>query len=182
MLRVFVAVAVAVVLAVPFPAVGSEPPKPAAPQKEHEWLKLLEGTWEVESEGGAEPGKPPVKCTGTITSRSLGGLWLVSEMKGSVGGVPVTGIMTVGYDAQKKKYVGTWVCSMCDLMFKYEGTVSGRALTLETEGPNPATGKTAKMRDVIELKDHDTQVMTSSVLGDDGKWVPFMTMTGKRKK
>ncbi|AMV27780.1 hypothetical protein VT84_25485 [Gemmata sp. SH-PL17] len=180
-MRVFtVAGVVAVVLA--FSSVGAEPPKPPVPQKEHEWLKQLEGQWEVESEGVTEPGKPPVKCRGTDAARSLGGLWLVSEMKATVADVPVTGVMTLGYDAQKKKVVGTWVCSMCDVLYKYEGALEGQTLTLETEGPNPSTGKLVKMRDVIELKDKDTKVLTSSMLGEDGKWVPFMTMTGKRKK
>ncbi|MBP3954124.1 DUF1579 domain-containing protein [Gemmata sp. G18] len=175
-----VAGVVAVVLALP--SVGAEPPKPPVPQKEHEWLKQLEGQWEVESEGVVEPGKPPVKCKGTEAARALGGFWLVSEMKGTFMDVPVTGVMTLGFDSQKKKVVGTWVCSVCDFLCKYEGTLDGQTLTLETEGPNPATGKLVRMRDVIELKDKDTKVMTSSVLGDDGKWVPFMTMTGKRKK
>ena len=55
-------------------------------------------------------------------------------------------------------------------------------LTLETEGPHPATGKTVKMKDVIEIKDKDTKMLTSSILGDDGKWVQFMNLTAKRKK
>ena len=91
--------------------------------------------------------------------------------------------MTVGYDAKAKKYVGTWVCSMSDWQCQYEGTVAGQVLTLNCEGPSPADpNKTVKMKDVIEIKDKDTKVLTSSMLGDDGKWVQFMTMTAKRKK
>src|SRR5262245_33365182 len=158
-------------------------PKPPAPQKEHEWLKQLEGEWESEAEMVMAPGQPPVKSKGTESVRTLGGFWSVAEMKGDCLGVPVTGLMTIGYDAQKKKYVGTWVCSMCDWLCKYEGTVEGRVLTLECEGPSPAdTTKLVTMRDVIEVKDKDTKVVRSSLLGEDGKWVTFMTMTSKRKK
>jgi hypothetical protein len=162
---------------------AQEAPKLPAPQKEHEWLKQLEGEWETEAEMFVEPGKPPVKSKGTESVRSLGGFWSVAEMKGDcpLGG-SFTGVMTVGYDAQKKKYVGTWVCSMCDWLCRYEGTADGKVLTLECEGPNPETGKLTKMKDVIEVKDKDTKVLTSSLLGEDGKWVTFMTLTAKRKK
>ena len=171
---------VALVLAVP--STAAEPPQQPAPAKEHEWLKQLAGEWETEAEMIVEPGKPAIKCKGTESSRTLGGFWLVSEMKGDFMGVAVTGVMTVGYDVQKKKFVGTWVCSMCDQMFTYEGTVSGNTLTLETEGPNPTTGKIAKMRDVLELKDKDHKLITSYIQGEDGKWVSFMTMNARRKK
>jgi hypothetical protein len=156
--------------------------KMPAPQKEHEWLKAFAGEWESEAEMVMAPGQPPVKSKGTESAKLLGGFWLVSEMKGECMGVPVTGLMTVGYDAQKKKYVGTWVCSMCDWLCKYEGSADGKVLTLECEGPHPETGKLVKMKDVVELKDKDHKTLTSSMLGDDGKWVTFMTMTSKRKK
>lgn len=165
------------------PAAAQEAPKLPAPQKEHEWLKQFEGEWVTEAEMVSEPGIPaPVAGKGTESARTLGGFWLVSEMKGESFGTPIAGLMTLGYDPQKKKYVGTWVCSMDNTLWKYEGTASGDVLTLETEGPDPTTGKTVKMRDVVEFKDKDTKVLTSSALGADGKWKAFMTMTAKRKK
>ena len=150
-----------------------------APQKEHQWLKQLEGEWETQAEMVMEPGKPTVKTKGTESVRSLGGFWSLTEMK--CFGIPVTGVMTVGYDAQKKKYVGTWVCSMSDWLCTYEGSVDGRVLTLECEGPNPLTGKMVKMKDVIEIKDKDHRTLTSSLQTADGKWLTFMTMHVRRK-
>jgi hypothetical protein len=161
---------------------SQDPPKLAPPEKEHEWLKQLVGEWETDAEAVMEPGKPPIKCKGTDTTRMLGGFWSVSEMKGEMFGTPVVGHLTLGYDAKTKKYVGTWVCSVDGHMWKYEGKVDGKTLTLDTEGPAAPGGKNAKMRDVIELKDADHKVMTSSLLGEDGKWVTFMTMNAKRKK
>jgi hypothetical protein len=183
MRRVAVLALAAAVLVVGTRTRAQEPPKMPAPQKEHEWLKQFVGEWETEAEMVLEPGKPPVKSRGTESARLLGGFWIVSEFKGEFLGVPMTGIMTVGYDTQKKKYVGTFVCSSCDQLWKYEGTVKGQVLTLETEGPNPTTpGKTCKMRDVMEIKGNDLRMLTSSLQAEDGKWVTFMTMTARRKK
>jgi Protein of unknown function (DUF1579) len=178
-MKVTFAAVVAVLLA--GVSLAQDAPKP---HQGHEFLKQLEGEWTSECEAVMEPGKPPSKWTGTESTRSLGGFWAVSEMKGDAMGVPMTGLMTVGYDPAKKKYVGTWVCSMCDTLFHYEGTLdtAGKVLTLNTEGPNPATGKTVKMRDVIEIKDKNTRVLTSEMLGEDGKWTKFMSITATRKK
>ena len=156
-----------------------------APKPEHAWLQKLVGEWDTDAEMVMAPNQPPVRCKGTETVRSLGGFWVVSEMRCDMGGAPMTGVMTVGYDAAGKRYVGTWVCSMCDQMCKYEGAVdsAGKALTLHCDGPSPLDpAKRVKMKDVLELADADTRVLTSYLQGDDGKWVRFMTMTAKRKK
>jgi hypothetical protein len=174
-----VAVAALVAVALVVPSLAAEPPAPA---KDHEWLKQFAGEWEAEAEIVVEPGKPAAKYRGTESTRILGGFWLVSEMKGTLLDAPFAGLMTVGYDTEKKKFVGSWVCSACDRLFKYEGTATGNVLTLETEGPHPATGKIVKLRDVVELKDKDHKFLTSYAQGEDGKWVSFMTMTARRKK
>jgi hypothetical protein len=161
---------------------AEDTPKMPVPQKEHEWLKQLEGEWETEVTMFLAPGQPPVKNKGTESVRSIGAFWSVAEHKGEFMGAPFCGVMTVGYDAQKKKYVGTWVCSMCDLLWQYEGTVNGQVLTLNTEGPCCMSGKVVKMKDVIEIKDRDHKVMTSYMLGEDGKWVTVMTLHSTRKK
>lgn len=163
---------------------AQELPNFPAPQKEHEWLKQFVGEWESEAEAAAVPGQPAMKCKGTINSRMLGGFWVVSESKANPMGMQVHAIQTIGYDPLAKKYVGTWVDSMMNHLWKYEGTVdeSGKKLTLEAEGPNfMAQGKLGKFRDSYEFKSADEIAVTSSMLGEDGKWVTFMTGTAKRK-
>ena len=131
------------------------------------------------------PGQPPMTCKGTVSSKMLGGFWVVSEMQAEMMGTPFTAVQTIGYDAEAKQYVGTWVDSMMNHMWKYTGSVdeSGKKLTLEAEGPNFITpGKTAKFRDAYEFQDKDHIVVTSSMQGDDGKWVTFMTGNVRRKK
>jgi hypothetical protein len=158
----------------------------AQPQKQHEWLQRLVGDWTFEHETPAEPGKPAQKCTGTETVRSLGGLWIVCEGRGQMpGGGAATTIMTLGYDPAKKRFVGTFIGSMMFNLWLYEGELDEAAnkLTLDTEGPSfAAEGKLAKYKDAIELRTPDHRVLTSHVLGDDGKWQSFMTAHYRRTK
>src|SRR5262245_21362522 len=158
---------------------AADPPKVPAPEKEHKWLQQFVGEWEAEGDAVPEPGKPPVKSKGTESVHTIGGFWIVAENKGTFMNTPLTAMLTLGYDPQKKKYLGTWIDSMTSYMWKYEGTVdaAGKILTLETEGPNPsAPGKMYKFKDVIEFKRKDHKVLTSSMQGEDGKWVSFATM------
>jgi uncharacterized protein DUF1579 len=155
-------------------------------QKEHQWLDKLVGEWTSEAEMNMGPDKPAEKCLGTETVRSLGGLWTVAEGQGEMpGGGTATMIMTLGYDPQRKRYVGTWIGSMMTHLWIYDGALDAaeKVLTLETEGPNfSAGGKMAKYRDVIEFKSDDHRLLTSHTLGDDGEWHQFMTANYRRKK
>ena len=155
----------------------------AEPQKEHQWLHRLIGEWTYETEAPAEPGKPPEKWTGTESVRSLGGLWVLAEAQGQMGGA-ATMITTLGYDPQKGRYVGTWIGSMMTYLWVYDGELDAaeRVLTLNAEGPDMATeGKMARYKDVIELVSDDHRVLTSHVLGDDGQWQQFMRIDFRRK-
>lgn len=158
------------------------PPKVKA-TAEHKRLARFAGEWTTAGEMNMAPDQPAMKTTGTETTRMLGDFWMVTKYQGEVFGESFTGVMTVGYDAKKQKYVGTWVCSVCDILYRYEGTMdkSGKELTLYTEGPDPATGKLTKMKDVLRLTDEGTKVLTSHAVGPDGKWHKFMTMTSTKK-
>ncbi len=156
------------------------------PQKEHQWLQKLVGEWTWEGEGIMEPGQPPAKYTGTESVRSLGGLWILAEGHGEMPGEgPATMMLTLGYDPEKRRFVGTFIGSMMTNLWVYDGELdsSERVLSLDTEGPNMAAeGKTAKYKDVIEFKSDDHRVLTSHVLGDDGEWHWFMRADYRRKK
>jgi hypothetical protein len=181
----FAAIALSLVLVVPSPFAAQEGPKTPEPAKEHAWLEQFVGQWETEAEGSMGPDQPTMKCTGTIRSRKLGDFWIVSEANTEMLGTSISAVQTIGYDAKAKKYIGTWVDSALDHMWKYDGQVdpSGKTLTLEAEGPNfIAEGKTTKFRDTYEFKSKDHFVITSSMLTDDGKWITFMTGNARRAK
>ena len=158
----------------------------AEPQKEHEWLQQLVGEWTFEAEALMGPDKPPEKSGGTEIVRSLGGLWVLCEGRGEMpGGGMATTLMTLGYDPQKERYVGTWLGSMMTNLWLYDGALDGaeRVLTLDSEGPSmEAEGKLAKYQDLIELVSDDHRVLRSQILGDDGSWNPFMKINYRRKK
>jgi len=162
-----------------------EAPEFPEPGEHHKWLEQLVGAWTVESEMGGE-GMPPMKATGTDTVRSLGGRWVICELKSEIPGMgAMQAVMTLGYNSETGKYQGTWVDSVTDMLWVYEGTLdpTRKILTLEAEGPNmmdPAAGNT-RYRDVIEFKGDEHRTLTSSALVD-GEWVQFVTATYRRTK
>ena len=157
------------------------------PQKEHRWLQKLVGEWVMQAEAATEPGKP-LATPWVETFRSLHGVGVVGAGRGEMpeGGGQATTIMTLGYDTRRRRYVGTWVGSMMDHLWVYDGELdaAGRVLTLHTEGPNFADGgKTmTKFKDIIEFKADDHRTLTAEMLGPDGKWSVFMTSSYRRKK
>jgi len=158
----------------------------AKPQKEHQWLQKLVGDWTYETDAPPQQGQPESKATGTETVRSLGGIWILAEGRGEMpGGGPATTLMTLGYDPDKKRFVGTWIGSMMTHLWSYDGELdqAERVLTLNSEGPSMAgDGKMAQYQDIIEFKGPDHRTLTARTLGADGKWQQFMTVDYRRKK
>jgi hypothetical protein len=159
----------------------------AEPQREHRWLERLVGEWTYEGVTPGESGKQPERSTGTETVRSIGGIWFIAEGQGEMpGGGPATSVMTLGFDPQKKRYVGTWIGSMMTHLWVYEGgelDAAERTLTLNATGPSmTGDGRTMQYKDVIELRSDDHRVLTGWVLGDDEKWQQLMAAEYRRKK
>ena len=148
------------------------------PQPEHLWLQRLVGEWTYEGECGAAPDQPPMKSTGKESVRSLGGLWTIGEGLGEMpGGGEWRSIMTLGFDTQTKRFVGTFVMSMMTHLWPYNGVLdaSGKVLTLDSEGPSFADdGTMAKYQDIIEFLSDDHRRLSSQFLGPDGQWHRFM--------
>lgn len=158
----------------------------AKPQKEHAWLQQLVGEWTSEMECVMGPDQPPMKNKGVESVRSIGGLWTMGEGSGEMpDGGKMTSMMTLGYDPQKQRFVGTFIASMMTHMWVYEGTLdaAGKELTLDTEGPGMSgDGKMMKYKDIITFVSDDHRTLTSRIQGDDGQWTEFMTAHYRRKK
>jgi hypothetical protein len=157
----------------------------ARPQREHGWLDKLIGEWAGETECSMGPDQPASKSRGTEVVRSLGGLWIVAEGEGEMpGGGTAKTVMTLGYDPQGRRYVGTFIASVMTHLWVYNGSLDAaeRVLTLDTEGPDFSRREMAKYKDVIEFVDDDHRVLTSRALGDDGNWHQFLTAHYRRVK
>jgi hypothetical protein len=118
--------------------------------------------------------------------RSVGGLWVVAEGSGEMpGGGPATTLITLGYDPQKQRFVGTFVGSMMTHLWIYEGALDPAAnvLTLDAEGPSfSGDGTMAAYQDIVEIRSDDHRVLRSRVRGPDGTWNEFMTGHYRRKR
>jgi hypothetical protein len=107
-------------------------------QQEHNGLGRLVGKWTFEAECQMSSDQPPIKNQGFEVVRSLGGLWTIGEGEGKTPeGVTANTVMTLGYDPQAKRFVGTFIASIMTNLWIYNGSLneSGKVLTLDTEGP-----------------------------------------------
>ena len=100
------------------------------------------------------------------------------------GGGAATMIITLGFDPQKQRFVGTWVGSMMTHLWVYDGALdpAGKVLTLNAEGPSMSGNGMAKYQDIIELKSDDHHTLTARMLGDDGTWTQVMAADYRRKR
>jgi hypothetical protein len=163
------------------------PPPCGAPEKEHLWLRRLCGTFDCETEFAMTPEGPTQKSKGLDVTEPFGDFWVKTMISGKPPGMDreMNGLMTLGYDPAKKKFIGTWVDNMMAFMWRYEGSLdaTGNVLTLDTEGPSFTTpGATAPYRERIELRGDGEKVFSSSTEIKSGVWTTFMTSIGKRRK
>lgn len=162
------------------------------PEKQHEWLMQLVGSWEYETRCSAGEGKPEIVMKGRETVRSLGGLWVVgegeSQMPPGEDGKPggdAKMLLTIGYDPSAKNgqggYVGTWIGSMMARLWIYDGTLEGNKLILASQGPSfTDPGKLANYHDIITVIGPNERHFSSECQGDDGKWTQFMHAVYRR--
>jgi hypothetical protein len=154
------------------------------PQAEHRWLHQLVGEWTIESECIMGPDQPPMKSTGREVVRLLGELWSIGEGTADSPESGCDSIMTLGYDPQAKRFVGTFIASAMTHLWPYNGSLdtSRKILTLDSEGPSfSGDGTMAKYQDVIEFITPDHRTLTARVQGADGSWQQFMTAHYHRK-
>ena len=170
--RWFCALAVALLLVSATKAQQPELPKPGP---EHEFLKKMEGTWDVamKFEGG--------ESKGTVTYKmDLGGLWLSSSLEADLGGMKFQGKGMDTYDAKKQKYVSVWFDSMGTHPMLMEGNYDKDKKTLTLSGDNPGPdGKPVKWKSVSTYTDADT--VNFAMYVGDGK-EPMFTIVYTRKK
>jgi hypothetical protein len=159
----------------------TQPPAMPKPVAEHQALKSFVGEWDCEMESFLEG--QPGKHKSTLTGRMVGDFWAVIDITGDMGGMAFTGHGTFGFDAAKKKAVGTWVDSMGDYLWTYDGRVEGNKLIFDAKGPSPTDPtKIIPYRDTWDFSTPNKMVLTSEMTGPDGKLKLMMRAAGVRKK
>lgn len=157
----------------------------AEPLPQHLWLQKLVGEWTCEIDCAMGPGQPRQKSTAVETVRPVGKLWVQTEGRSQLpDGSPATSVMTLGYDPQKQRFVGSFIASMMNFFWLYEGQLDagGKVLTLDSEGPAfSGDGGMSKYQDIIEWRSDDHRLLISQVPGPDGRWQEFMTAHYRRK-
>lgn len=151
------------------------------PTAAHAWLERYVGEWRTRATI-TPPDMPPMESEGVEVCRMIGGFWMVADGQ-VLKGMPYTYRLTIGYDASRGIYIGTWVDSMTDHLWFYEGNVNeaGDTLELRTSGPCPM-GYMMNSREVMEFRSSDHRVFTchTQEQGKDG-WQPAMVVEYHRK-
>ena len=149
---------------------------------EHRWLEQMVGEWTFQMDAAMEPGGEPTRHTGRESVRSLGGVWVVAEGRNGAG-EEVDSIMTLGFDPDRGRCVGSFVSSMMPQLWLYDAELdpSSSKVVLNSRGPSAAgDGTIAGYRDTIEFVSRDHRVMTSSYQGAGGELKLMMTVDYRR--
>ena len=158
----------------------TQAPPAVEPTVQHRWLQRLVGEWTIDTDPA--PGQP--RFTGTESVRPLGDLWILAEgTYQAEGGKPDRSLMTLGFDVEKGRFVGSWVGSMLSYLWVYDGELSedGTTLNLDCMGPSMrGDGKLLPYRDVIEVLSDDERLLRGTVKEDDGSWREFMVTRYRR--
>jgi hypothetical protein len=91
--------------------------------------------------------------------------------------------MTLGFDPQQERYVGTFIASVMTHLWPYSGVLdgSGKKLALDSEGPKFTGSGMTKYRDTIQLIDPDHWRLTGEAMADDGSWQMLMSSDHHRE-
>ncbi len=163
---------------------GSWAQEPAAPQAAPEMALYKQdvGQWDCDIKFWMDPNGEPMTSKGTESNRMLGDMWILSEFQGDFGGMTFEGCGQFGYDAEKKKYIGTWVDSTSPFASQMEGTYdpATKTMTQIGTGKNP-DGSPMKSKSVVVYKDGGKVfTMYNQAPGSADEWIKVMEIVYKK--
>jgi hypothetical protein len=131
----------------------------ATPTEHHRALEPMIGRFKLESRSWTGPDSDPEEMRGTMENRwILGGRFLQGTLEGRMSGMPYEGLLTLGFDNAKQRYVAGWIDNMGTNMTPVmEGSAdaSGRVITLAGTMDDPVKMKTLSIRERWTIKSRD---------------------------
>lgn len=100
------------------------------PQKEHEMLKMDEGTWDAQITMLVGKNEQETQYHAKEVNTMIVTLWSIGKLQGNIAGMEYEGFATLGYDTMQKKYVGTWIDSITAVITSMEGSYDEKTKTL----------------------------------------------------
>ncbi len=108
---------------------------------------------------------------------------MLAEAEGVAGGQPAKSLITLGFDPDKGRFVGSFIANMMYSFWVYDGALDkdGKTLRLKAEGPRfDGQPGTALYEDAIEIVSPDEHLLRAKVRQDDGSWHEFMVTKYRR--
>lgn len=149
------------------------------PSPQHHWLKQLVGQWSIAASCTMPDGSNQ-QTTANESVRMLGEYFAVATLTGHMPGcdMEIETILTLGYDTDKQRFVGSWIGTPMPKLVIYEGSLSEdqSTLTLDCECPSfEDPTKTAQYQDIIIIKSDTQREFHSQIRQPDGSWNRFMS-------
>ncbi len=152
----------------------------ATPGPEHAELAAHAGTWTVQYKYRWSPDAPWESAAGSVTSKPvLGGRYLMEEHSMEMMGMPMQGLLFLGFDKQSGEYTSLWMDSNSTWWVEARGK----------ESPDGVTNLTGTMKDIAGERPYRMKTWTKAdgtvenemydTIG--GREVLVMTYTLQRK-
>lgn len=152
--------AAAIVLFVAMTAIV--PAAPAAAGPEHDRLRTLCGTWDVELTFWLKPGGAGLTSKGISTIRPLfDGRFIEEKIEGTLNGTPFTTLAWTGYNTSTHQYEATRIASTNTIRIAEAGTFDEQRNQFELKADYALEGQTWHQRTVIQSTSADAMVATS---------------------
>jgi hypothetical protein len=140
--------------------------KAGAVNENHEFLKKMAGTWDVQVTSWMAPGQPPAVSKSTVKADiRLGGRYLVMSFAGEMFGQPFEGLQIVGYDNMEKRYTTFWIDNTSTHFYTTGGPHEGNVIS-----------ETGSWLDPLNRAQVPVKAKTTLVSADEYLYQQFMVM------
>ena len=132
------------------------------PGQEHDALASQVGDWTEEITIWTHPGAEPTTNIAKVKIEMiLGGRYQQSFHIGEFMGMPFEGVGITAFDNASKKYYSSWIDNMSTGLMFSSGTMDPKtkSIVFLGEQPDPITGKTTKMREVMTINGENEMLM-----------------------